>query len=64
MDPLTTHPLPWHWRTYHEDISLKLSEDIIISLNQKGYVSDFGALCRTCSTWTMPRLSASCVPRI
>ncbi|MED6215501.1 hypothetical protein PIB30_114292, partial [Stylosanthes scabra] len=55
-------------RTYHEDTSLKLSDDIIISLNQRGYVSDFGALCRTCSTKTislcMPRLSASCVTRI
>ncbi|MED6163299.1 hypothetical protein PIB30_078498 [Stylosanthes scabra] len=40
-------------QTYHEDTSLKLSEDIIISLNQRGYVSDFGALCRTCSTQTI-----------
>ncbi|MED6135477.1 hypothetical protein PIB30_046818, partial [Stylosanthes scabra] len=40
-------------RTYHDDISLKISEDIIISLNQRGYVSNFGALCRTSSTWTI-----------
>ncbi|MED6174473.1 hypothetical protein PIB30_069309 [Stylosanthes scabra] len=46
-------------RTYHEDIPLNISKDIIISLSQKGYVSDFEAFCQACSTWTISPSASS-----